>query len=49
MRVYASIPFHALAAAHTKLLPHLEQFESGYLSVNYQIISHFNQPIESSK
>jgi fatty acid desaturase len=48
--LYASIPFHALAAAHAKLLPHLEQLESGYLKVNRNLIAGFSpsvEPIES--
>lgn len=44
--LYASIPFHALTAAHAKLSPHLKQLESGYLKVNRNIIAGFDQPIE---
>ncbi|UXE61105.1 MAG: fatty acid desaturase family protein [Woronichinia naegeliana WA131] len=44
--LYASIPFHALTAAHAKLSPHLKQLESGYLKVNRNIIAGFDQSIE---
>jgi fatty acid desaturase len=44
--LYASIPFHALTAAHAKLSPHLKQLESGYLKVNRNLIAGFSQSIE---
>ncbi len=44
--LYASIPFHALAAAHAQLSPHLKQLESGYLKVNRNLISGFSQSVE---
>ena len=45
--LYASIPFHSLAKAHTKLLPQLERVESGYLKVNRNIIASFDQSVET--
>lgn len=36
---YASIPFHALPAAHTKLAAHFAQIAPGYLAVNRQIVA----------
>ncbi len=36
---YASIPFHALPAAHAKLRPHLTKVDQGYLRVNQGIIA----------
>lgn len=41
--LYASIPFHALPAAHEKLRPHLTRVESGYLKVNRSIIANLGQ------
>jgi len=45
--LYASIPFHSLAKAHTKLLPQLERVESGYLKVNGNIIASFGHSVET--
>jgi fatty acid desaturase len=45
--LYASIPFHSLAKAHTKLLPQLERVESGYVKVNRNIIASFGQSVET--
>ena len=45
--LYASIPFHSLAKAHTKLLTQLERVESGYFKVNRNIIASFGQSIET--
>jgi fatty acid desaturase len=45
--LYASIPFHSLAKAHTKLLTQLERVESGYLKVNRNIIASFGQSVET--
>ena len=39
--LYASIPFHQLAAAHEKLNSHFECVEKGYFKVNRQIIAKF--------
>ncbi len=36
----ASIPFHALPAAHAKLRPHLAHIDAGYLQVNRDIVAH---------
>jgi fatty acid desaturase len=36
--LYASIPFHALPAAHEKLKPYFTRIESGYVNVNRDII-----------
>jgi fatty acid desaturase len=41
--LYASIPFHALPAAHEKLGSHFAYVESGYLNVNRGIITRFEQ------
>lgn len=41
--LYASIPFHALSAAHQKLKPHLQQIESGYMRVNRNIVANFEK------
>ena len=45
--LYASIPFHSLAKAHTNLLPQLERVELGYLKVNRNILASFGQSVES--
>jgi len=37
--LYASIPFHALAAAHAKLCPHFTHVDPGYFSVNRTLVS----------
>lgn len=42
--LYASIPFHALPAAHTRLRPYLAQVDQGYIKVNRDIMSHLGQP-----
>lgn len=39
--LYASIPFHALPAAHAKLKSHFTYVESGYLKVNRSLIARF--------
>lgn len=39
--LYPSLPFHALAQAHAKLGTYFAQVESGYLSVNRQIVARF--------
>jgi len=39
--LYASIPFHQLAAAHEKLSSNFECVEKGYFKVNQQIIAKF--------
>lgn len=41
--LYPSIPFHALAKAHTLLKPHLGHCVAGYLQVHRQIVAQFNQ------
>jgi fatty acid desaturase len=43
--LYASIPFHALPAAHEKLRPHFAHVESGYLNVNRTLIANFGKNI----
>lgn len=39
----ASIPFHALPAAHAKLATHFTHVDPGYLHVNRTLIAHFGQ------
>ena len=39
----ASIPFHALPAAHEKLRPHFTHVDSGYLNVNRNAIANLGQ------
>ncbi|MEO0947710.1 MAG: fatty acid desaturase family protein [Cyanobacteria bacterium J06641_5] len=39
--LYASIPFHALPAAHAKVADRLAQITPGYLAVNREIIARF--------
>jgi fatty acid desaturase len=46
--LYASIPFHQLAAAHKKLGSHFECVENGYINVNRQIIANFGEKIGNS-
>lgn len=41
--LYASIPFHALPAAHEKLKPHFSQIGPGYLAVQRNFIANFGQ------
>ena len=41
--LYASIPFHQLAAAHEKLGSHFECVEDGYVKVHRQIIANFSK------
>jgi fatty acid desaturase len=41
--LYASIPFHQLGAAHTKLSSHFECVENGYFNVHRQIIANFSK------
>ncbi len=41
--LYASIPFHQLAAAHEKLVSHFECVEDGYVKVHRQIIANFSK------
>jgi fatty acid desaturase len=41
--LYASIPFHALPAAHEKLSPHLIHIDPGYIKVNQNILSNMGQ------
>jgi len=45
--LYASIPFHQLAAAHEKLNTHFECVEKGYFKVNRQIIAKFGTKAEN--
>jgi fatty acid desaturase len=45
--LYASIPFHQLAAAHEKLNIHFECVEKGYFKVNRQIIAKFGTKAEN--
>lgn len=40
--LYASIPFHALPAAHEKLAPHFTHVDPGYLQVNRSLIAQFD-------
>jgi fatty acid desaturase len=42
--LYASIPFHALPAAHEKLSPHLNHVDRGYIKVNRDILDNLGQP-----
>ncbi|MEN9223855.1 MAG: fatty acid desaturase family protein [Thermostichus sp. HHBFW_bins_43] len=39
--LYPSIPFHALAAAHEHLKPHLAHLDQGYVRVHRQVVGHF--------
>ncbi len=41
--LYASIPFHALPAAHEKLKPHLAHVDKGYVKVNQGIVANLGQ------
>ncbi len=41
--LYPSIPFHALPAAHAVLCPHFAHVESGYVSVNRNLIAKFEK------
>jgi fatty acid desaturase len=41
--LYASLPFHALPAAHEQLKPHFDCVESGYVKVHRQIIAHLGK------
>jgi fatty acid desaturase len=41
--LYASIPFHALPAAHAKLSTHLAHVDPGYIQVNRDIIGNLGQ------
>jgi fatty acid desaturase len=41
--LYASIPFHALPAAHEKLGSHLIHIDPGYIKVNQNILSNMGQ------
>ena len=41
--LYASIPFHALPAAHDKLSPHLTHVDPGYIKVNQNILKKLGQ------
>ncbi len=41
--LYASIPFHALPAAHDKLSPHLTHVDTGYIKVNQNILKKLGQ------
>jgi len=42
--LYASIPFHALPAAHEVLQSHFTQVEQGYVKVNREIIAQLGLP-----
>jgi fatty acid desaturase len=46
--LYASIPFHRLAAAHEKLGAHFDCVEKGYLKVHRQIVANFEVNAEKS-
>jgi fatty acid desaturase len=46
--LYASIPFHQLAAAHEKLGSHFECVENGYVKVHRQIIANFGSKAGNS-
>jgi len=46
--LYASIPFHQLAAAHEKLGPHFSCVEPGYIHVHRQIVRKFGRNPEKS-
>lgn len=37
--LYASIPFHALPAAHRHIAPHLDHLDQGYLQVHRQLLA----------
>jgi fatty acid desaturase len=37
--LFASIPFHALPAAHRHLAPHLQHIDPGYLAVHLQLLA----------
>ncbi len=37
--LYASLPFHALPAAHQLIAPHLEHLDQGYLSVHRRLLA----------
>jgi len=37
--LYASIPFHALPAAHRHIAPHLQHLDQGYLAVHRQLLA----------
>jgi fatty acid desaturase len=41
--LYASIPFHALPAAHEKLKNHFAHVDPGYIRVNQNILNHLGQ------
>jgi fatty acid desaturase len=41
--LYASIPFHRLAAAHEKLGSHFDCVENGYLQVHRKIVANFGE------
>jgi len=45
--LYASIPFHQLAAAHEKLGSHFKGVENGYINVHRQIIANFDTKTEN--
>lgn len=40
--LYASIPFHALPAAHQQLLPYLGKIDDGYTKANWSIIKNLS-------
>jgi fatty acid desaturase len=46
--LYASIPFHRLAAAHEKLGSHFDCVEHGYINVHRKIIAKFGKTPEQS-
>lgn len=46
--LYASIPFHRLAAAHEKLGSHFDCVENGYINVHRKIIAKFDKTPEKS-
>ena len=37
--LHASLPFHALPAAHQLIAPHLEHLDRGYLSVHRRLLA----------
>jgi fatty acid desaturase len=37
--LYASIPFHALPAAHSHIAPRLEHLDRGYLAVHRRLLA----------
>jgi fatty acid desaturase len=47
--LYASIPFHQLAAAHEKLGSHFDCVESGYVNVHRQIIANLGKNVGNAK